>query len=108
MLFQVRSNWKKLTSGRLEGISDDYMQHLKSFGPQLIQGPPISSAAYHELTQSILDAHQRSLAPPKPAAKGTFGRIYSEYKSRLEASKAGFIFGRVFWVFFGPPLATMS
>ena len=86
-VFQVRTNWKKLIAGRLEGISGEYVQHLKAFGPRLIQGPPISSGAFHELTQAILNDHQRSLAPPKPAVKGTFGRIYSEYQSRLATPK---------------------
>jgi len=83
---EVRSNWKKLNAGLLEGISDEYMEHLKSGGPQLVQGPPLSSGAFHEVTQNILIEHQRSLAPPKPAVKGKFGKIYADYKSKLEAS----------------------
>jgi len=83
---EVRSNWKRLNAGLLEGISEEYMEHLKSGGPQLVQGPPLSSGAFNELTQNILTEHQRSLAPPKPAVKGKFGKIYADYKSKLEAS----------------------
>ena len=84
---EVKSNWAKLAKGQLE-ISDAYRTHLTEGGSRLCQGPPqISSGSYHELTQSILFDHSKSLEPVKPLKKGKFGVILSDYQQKLNRNK---------------------
>jgi len=82
---EVRENWKKLVKGQLDGISEGYLSHLQAGGPKLVEGPAMSSGAFHELTQTILVEHEKSLAPAKPTVKGPIGKIYADYKSKLQS-----------------------
>ena len=71
--------------GQLDGISEGYLSHLQAGGPKLVEGPAMSSGAFHELTQTILLEHEKSLAPAKPTVKGPIGKIYADYKSKLQS-----------------------